>query len=540
MGLCELLLQELPRAPELRGEALRDPLERGLRAPFLDLDGQDRLVELRVPGVVQRVLDVRVFQERRDERIDDRVVRVQDLDPDGVFPLLEEAHLHGRVRSGSANLRLCGSPGFVRAVVVKSEDVPERIPDGPCAGSIPLQPNPAGLQEARGLLEVVHMKFKRCSLALGTAGNLRQFRVPPEGELPSGDLHHGPYGVDVPDGTKTQHIAIEGEGFLHVVHRDHDVPDVLDHRHALRIRIPLYEPRPCAVPTTVRRSLNSAKAHRGLPMPAPETPSAETFASAAENLLESIERARKRIEGIAGLVDGTLDRFRERIDRLIRESEVDNWRQVRIFTRDVDTIAADLAKASKEKRLSPRLVAGLDVSLRKARKRDFYGARKAWRKLDKLAGQGAEVRQLQGTYRESYKGVEARIRQLRTQVERLEKIPKPPMSPEDARTFNEDVDAFNEAATAAYLDFLARSRADVAIPLLLEAAQGRGIGVPAPPPNSDPEPLMRLLNNASPQGEAFRSRSFYGLLELPAYSDAKLTHVFGDSRLIRSALEAAC
>src|SRR6266704_686024 len=241
------------------------------------------------------------------------------------------------------------------------------------------------------------------------------------------------------------------------------------------------------VPTTVRRSLNSAKAHRGPLMPTPEPPSAETFAGEAERLLESIERARKRIEGIAGLVDGTLDRFRERIDRLIRESEVDNWRQVRIFTRDVDTIAADLGKASKEKRLSPRLVAALDVSLRKARKRDFYGARKAWRKLDKLAQQGAEVRQ------------------LRTQVERLEKIPKPPMSPEDARTFNEDVDAFNEAATAAYLDFLARSRADVAIPLLLDAAQGRGIGVPAPPPNSDP----------------------------------KLTHVFGDSRLIRSALESA-
>src|SRR5436309_7718973 len=58
-----------------------------------------------------------------------------------------------------------------------------------------------------------------------------------------------------------------------------------------------------------------------------------------------------------------------------------------------------------------------------------------------------------------------------------------------------------------------------------------------PPPGCDPEPLLRLLNNASPQGEAFRSRSFYGLLELPGYSDAKLTHVFGDARLIRSALD---
>src|SRR5213596_2103765 len=272
-------------------------------------------------------------------------------------------------------------------------------------------------------------------------------------------------------------------------------------------------------------------------MGSPGAPSADTFESEAQGLLDAIARARKRVDGIAGLVDGTLDRFRERVDRLIRESEVDNWRQVRIFTRDVDAIAADLGKAAKEKRLSLRLVAGLDASLRKARKRDFYGARKAWRKLDRVAEQGAEVRRLQISYREGYRAVEARIRQLRAQVDRLQKIPKPPSSPEDAQEFNERVDAFNGAATAAYLDFLARSRADVAIPLLLEAAQGRGIGVPAPPPNSDPEPLMRLLNNASPQGEAFRSRSYYGLLELPAYSDAKLTHLYGDARLVRGALD---
>ena len=273
-------------------------------------------------------------------------------------------------------------------------------------------------------------------------------------------------------------------------------------------------------------------------MASPGAPSADTFESEAQGLLDAIARARKRVDGVAGLVDGTLDRFRERVDRLIRESEVDNWRQVRIFTRDVDAIAADLGKAAKEKRLSLRLVAGLDASLRKARKRDFYGARKAWRKLDRVAEQGAEVRRLQISYREGYRAVEARIRQLRAQVDRLQKIPKPPSSPEDAQEFNESVDAFNGAATAAYLDFLARSRADQAIPLLLEASQGTGIGVPAPPPGSDPDPLLRLLNNASPQGEAFRSRSFYGLLELPGYSDAKLTHVFGDSRLIRSALDS--
>src|SRR2546427_13227839 len=110
-------------------------------------------------------------------------------------------------------------------------------------------------------------------------------------------------------------------------------------------------------------------------MASPGTPTADTFESEAQGLLDAIAKSRKRVDGIAGLVDGTLDRFRDRVDRLIRESEVDNCRQVRILTRDADTLAADLGKTMKEKRLSLRLVAGLDASLRNAPKRDFYGAR---------------------------------------------------------------------------------------------------------------------------------------------------------------------
>src|SRR3989304_6166098 len=59
----------------------------------------------------------------------------------------------------------------------------------------------------------------------------------------------------------------------------------------------------------------------------PDAPTADTFASEARELLDSIARARKKVQAIAGLIDGTMDRYRERIDRLLRESEVDNWRQ---------------------------------------------------------------------------------------------------------------------------------------------------------------------------------------------------------------------
>ena len=269
-----------------------------------------------------------------------------------------------------------------------------------------------------------------------------------------------------------------------------------------------------------------------------EVPTPHDFESMAPELLDAIAKARRKIAELPGALNGELDRFRDRVDRLIRESEVDNWRQVRIFLRDVDAVAADLKKVHDEKRLVPKHVAILDASLRKMHRRDFYGARKVWRKLDKVVEQTAEIRRLQGLYRDGYNGVEARIRELRREVEHLEKVPKPPASPADATAFVEEVDAFNEAAQVAYRDFLSRARADVAIPSLLEAATGRGIGIPAPLQGADPEPLLRLLAGAGPGHDEIRTRSFYGLLELPGYSDAKLTHMFGDSRMLRSALDA--
>ena len=274
-------------------------------------------------------------------------------------------------------------------------------------------------------------------------------------------------------------------------------------------------------------------------MTPPEAADATSFERDAPGLLDEIARMRKRFSDLPGALTGELDRFRDRMDKLIRESEVDNYRQIRIFLRDVDALAADLRKAAAEKRLVPKHVAILDASLRKARKRDFYGARKVWHKLDKVVEQSSGLRTLQADYRNRYREVEARIRDLRKRIEHLDRVPRPPASRREADAFVGDIDAFNGAAEAAYLDFLARARADVAIPLLLDTCQHHGVGIPAPPQASDPDPLIRLLAGAGPGHDDIRARSFYGLLELPAYSDAKLTHLYGDSRLIRSALDAA-
>src|SRR5437867_11057321 len=102
MGLRELLLQEGLRAAEIRREAFRDPLEGGLRVALLHLDREDGLVELRVARVVQRVLDVRIFQEGCDQGIDDRVVGIHDLQTNGILLFFEEANLHRKARVGAA------------------------------------------------------------------------------------------------------------------------------------------------------------------------------------------------------------------------------------------------------------------------------------------------------------------------------------------------------------------------------------------------------------------------------------------------------
>lgn len=266
---------------------------------------------------------------------------------------------------------------------------------------------------------------------------------------------------------------------------------------------------------------------------------AAAFGDEARRTLESIRESQARLEDLPGVLDGTLDRFRERIDRLLRESEVDNWRQVRIFLRDVDGIAADLAKAAKDRALHPKHLHLLDLSLRKARKRDFFGARKVWRKLDKVAEQTAEVRRLLVKYRDSYRSVEASIRQMKSEAERLEKVPKPTASAADARTLISDVDDFNAAAQVAYLDYLSTAPASSSIPFLLGVTQGSGVGIPAPPRGADSEPLLSLLADQDPARESLRTKSFYGLLELPGYSDAKLTHIMGDARLVRRALDSA-
>src|SRR5713226_4616957 len=232
MGLCELLLQELLRAAELRGQALRDSLQRSLGAALLHRHRQDGLVQLRVARVVQCVLDVGIFEQRRDQRVDHRVVRVQDLQAKGIFLFLEKPQLHGRLRSGCVDLRLCGTDSdSPLAVVVNTERVPEWVPHHARVRGKPLHPDVSRLEKSGGLLEIFDVEIEWSAGPFRTIGDLGQLPSPPQGDLPALRFNHRPHGAALPDDPKSTHVAIELEGFGHVVDRENQVAEILDDCH---------------------------------------------------------------------------------------------------------------------------------------------------------------------------------------------------------------------------------------------------------------------------------------------------------------------
>src|SRR3989454_623831 len=108
-SLRERLLEDRLRIPGSLGQPLRGTMDRRLGVPLLRLHEEDGLVELRVARDVLRIRDVVVLQEGGDQRIDQRVVRMDDLDLDRGLLLLNELQFHERgLGTGQGYL------GFVR------------------------------------------------------------------------------------------------------------------------------------------------------------------------------------------------------------------------------------------------------------------------------------------------------------------------------------------------------------------------------------------------------------------------------------------
>lgn len=256
-------------------------------------------------------------------------------------------------------------------------------------------------------------------------------------------------------------------------------------------------------------------------------------------LILDIEKARRRIRNLPGVLEGYLEEMRTRMERLLRESEVDNRRQYRIFLRDLDEVATQLAKIAKEKRLSIKHLKILDLALTRAKKRDFYSANKILSRLDKVLAQAAKVKELVAEYQAHVRSMDQKARELKDRIVRLEGVPKPSRSPEEVRAFVALIDQYDNAASRAYVDYLATVPSREALRTLLDSGKIAGLGIPSPSDETEVQLLLQLVESNPSGFEGLGGRSISSLLEVPGYSNAKLAYRVPDPRAARRALSEA-
>src|SRR5947209_18783813 len=104
------------------------------------------------------------------------------------------------------------------AMVMQSQDVPERVPDGPRVRIVALHADALRLQDRGGRLKVIHVELERRSVAFGTKGDLRNLGGPPERELAARGLERGRHGAPLTDHPRAEEAAGERPTPLHACH----------------------------------------------------------------------------------------------------------------------------------------------------------------------------------------------------------------------------------------------------------------------------------------------------------------------------------
>ena len=252
---------------------------------------------------------------------------------------------------------------------------------------------------------------------------------------------------------------------------------------------------------------------------------------------ESVSALSKKLKKTPGLSEGHVERLATAVERILRDYDGASFRQYRNLVRDLDVIAADVARLGKDKALHPKLSRILDAALLKIRKRDLYGGRMFIGRLAKLRASARERDRLLEEYREGYKEIEREIARLKSERDRLRTVRKPPVSEADVDRIKALLDSANRALAHAVMRELHDVPCHRALPALLEASRDRRLLLPKVA-EDEAAPLFALLSDVGPMRETFGVRGVHGLLEALSYSDAKLAHLVGDGRPLRTALSA--
>ena len=250
---------------------------------------------------------------------------------------------------------------------------------------------------------------------------------------------------------------------------------------------------------------------------------------------ESVSALSTRLKKTPGLSEGHVERIATAIERILRDYGGASYRQYRNLVRDLDEIAADIARLQKEKALHPKFVRYLDASLLRIRKRDFFLGRKLLERLAKARAQAKERDGLLEEYREGYREIEREITRLKADKEHLRSVRKPPMSETEVERMKSLLDAANRAISHAVIAELHGVPCRLALPAFQEGSKDRRLLLPRVP-EGEVAPLLALLEDVGTVRDAFGNRGVHSLLEALTFSDAKLAHLLGDGRPLKAVL----
>ena len=261
-------------------------------------------------------------------------------------------------------------------------------------------------------------------------------------------------------------------------------------------------------------------------------------AAELRELGEEVSDLTRRLQRTPGLSEGHVEHIATAIERVLRDYGGASYRQYRNLVRDCDAVAAEIAKLQKDKVLWPKFVKILGAALVKIRKRDLYAGRQLVGKLARLREQARQRDDLLADYREGYKELEREVARLRAERDRLRSVRRPPMSEADVERVKAALEGANRAVARAVVSELHEVPCRLALTTFAEGSRDRRLVLP---PVTDPEALpalMALLEEPSATRDVFGNRSVHSLLESLTFSDAKLAHLLGDGRPLKTALNA--
>lgn len=247
-----------------------------------------------------------------------------------------------------------------------------------------------------------------------------------------------------------------------------------------------------------------------------------TLEAEARAALHRLQEARRELARIPQSPWEDLEAFRTKLDRLMSEFEGATFRQRKAFLRQLEELAAQMDRKSKEGRWSPKHLKLVGLALRDAKRMHFHNARNVLTKLGRPLDIYDQWKEATEGYRRRRRAVEQELEALKARRDDLKAVPRPEMSFEEASAAVALVVRYDRLASD-LIQAMVRSPPGPALKILLSGpAEAR---LPSPHERESPEDLIGFLN-ANPNLEKILPTSgLPGLLELSKYTDAKLAHL---------------